>query len=59
VTDANALAVACYNAAIFLEDPELMKKAHEQWKTLSVKHPRYAKYRDKAAGYVKNGFRKE
>lgn len=59
VTDANALAVACYNAAIFLEDPELMKKAHEQWKTLSVKHSRYAKYRDKAAGYVKNGFRKE
>ena len=45
---AHALAVACYNAAAFLEDKEMMRRAYGLWKDLSEKHPEYAKYRDKA-----------
>ena len=56
VAAADALATAYYNAALFLKDRELMNEAHELWKKISVKHPRYAKYRDKAEKYVNNGF---
>ena len=45
---AHALAVACYNAASFLENKEMMRRAYGLWKDLSEKHPEYAKYRDKA-----------
>ena len=45
---AHALAVSCYNAAAFLEDKEMMRKAYEIWKRLSEKRPEYGKYRDKA-----------
>ena len=45
---AHALAVSCYNAAAFLEDKEMMRRAYEIWKSLSEKRPEYGKYRDKA-----------
>ena len=45
---AHALAVSCFNAAAFLEDKEMMRKAYEIWKRLSEKRPEYGKYRDKA-----------
>ena len=45
---AHALAVSCYNAAAFLEDKEMMRRAYEIWKRLSEKRPEYGKYRDKA-----------
>lgn len=45
---AHALAVSCYNAAAFLEDKEMMRRAYEIWKKLSEKRPEYGKYRDKA-----------
>ena len=45
---AHAFAAACYNAAAFLKDRDLMKQAYELWKELSEKHPEYAKYRDRA-----------
>ena len=45
---AHALAVACYNAAAFLNDKAMMRRAYELWKHLSEKHPEYGKYRDKA-----------
>lgn len=45
---AHALAVACYNAAVFLDDKIRMKRAYELWKNLSERRPEYGKYRDKA-----------
>lgn len=45
---AHALAVSCFNAAAFLEDKVMMRRAYEIWKGLSEKRPEYAKYRDKA-----------
>ncbi|MEE1051371.1 MAG: hypothetical protein UIB39_04670, partial [Lachnospiraceae bacterium] len=42
------LAVSCYNAALFLEDSDLMQRAWELWDTLSRQHPEYLKYRDRA-----------
>ena len=48
VSSAHALAVACYNAAAFLEDKTMMKRAYELWKDLCKRHPEYAKYRDRA-----------
>ena len=45
---AHALAVSCYNAAAFLEDKEMMRRAYEIWNSLSEKRPEYGKYRDKA-----------
>ena len=45
---AHALAIACYNAALFFEDNELMKKAYDLWEELSQKNPVYKKYRDRA-----------
>ncbi len=45
---AHALAVAAYNAASFFRDKEMMKKAYLLWKELSITHPEYTKYRDKA-----------
>ena len=52
VSAAHALATACYNAAAFLEDPELIRRAYELWDELSVKHPEYAGYRDRAGKYL-------
>ena len=48
VSAAHALATACYNAAAFLHDKALMNEAYEIWKELSVSHPEYGKYRDRA-----------
>ena len=48
VSNANALATSLYNAAVFFKDKEMMKQAYEIWNELSVSHPEYAKYRDKA-----------
>ena len=45
---AHQLAVSCYNAALFLEDSDLMQRAWELWDTLSRQHPEYLKYRDRA-----------
>ena len=45
---AHALAGSCYNAAAFLEDKEMMRRAYEIWNSLSEKRPEYGKYRDKA-----------
>ena len=47
-TAAHALAVACYNAAAFLDDKSMMRRAYDLWKDLSEKRPEYGKYRDKA-----------
>ena len=52
VSAAHALATACYNAAAFLDDRELIRKAYELWDELSVKHPKYAGYRDRAGKYL-------
>ena len=52
VSAAHALATACYNAAAFLDDRELIRKAYELWDELSVKHPEYAGYRDRAGKYL-------
>ena len=45
---AHALAVACYNAALFFKDRELMQKAYGLWDKLSRERPEYKKYRDRA-----------
>lgn len=48
VSSAHTLATAYYNAAAFLKDKEIMRRAYELWNELSVRHPEYEKYRDKA-----------
>ena len=50
---AHALAVACYNAAAFLDDKIMMKRAYELWKNLSERYPEYGKYRDKAEKFMR------
>ena len=49
ISSAHALAVSCFNAAVFFKDRELMEKAYEIWNRISMKVPGYAKYRDAAA----------
>ena len=48
VSSAHALAAAYFNAASFFRDKSMMRKAYALWKDLSVSHPEYGKYRDKA-----------
>ncbi len=50
---AHALAVACFNGAVFLKDRELMQRAYELWYELSEEYPEYRKYRDKAADFLR------
>ena len=47
-SSAHSLAIACYNAALFLEDEELMRRAYELWDDLCGSHPEYIKYRERA-----------
>ena len=47
-SSAHSLAIACYNAALFLEDEELMQRAYELWDDLCGRHPEYIKYRERA-----------
>ena len=48
-SSAHALAVAYYNAGLFLKDKECMREAYDLWNTLCASNPKYAKYRDLAA----------
>ena len=44
----HSLAASYYNAASVYKSPEMMNMARELWSGLSMDHPEYAKYRDKA-----------
>lgn len=48
----HALAAAYYNAAVFLEDREMMRNAYDLWNELSRRHPEYTEYRDKAGKWI-------
>lgn len=50
--DVHNYASSLYNAALFLKDEEMMRKAYGIWNSLCTEHPEYEQYRDKALKHL-------